>query len=109
VGTTGDPDTPYPDAVALAGTLSAAKLVTFRGEGHTAFLRSACVTAQVVNYLVDLVLPGKELCADERPAAPARGTRAAATTVTPAAPPPARGGSAWRRPACACPAPARTG
>ena len=69
VGTTGDPDTPYPDAVALARTLPSAKLVTFRGEGHTAFLRSACVTAQVTNYLVDLALPGKEVCADEPPLA----------------------------------------
>jgi pimeloyl-ACP methyl ester carboxylesterase len=68
VGTTGDPDTPYPDAVALAGTLQGAKLLTFRGEGHTAFLRSPCVTEQVVNYLVDLVLPGKEVCSDEPPA-----------------------------------------
>ena len=67
VGTTGDPDTPYPDAVALAQTLASAKLITFRGEGHTAFLRSACVTAQVTNYLVDLALPGKEVCDDEAP------------------------------------------
>ena len=67
VGTTGDPDTPYPDAVALARTLASAKLVTFRGEGHTAFLRSACVTTQVTNYLVDLALPGKEVCNDEAP------------------------------------------
>jgi hypothetical protein len=68
VGTTGDPDTPYPDAVALARTLASAKLVTFRAEGHTAFLRSACVTAQATDYLVDLALPGKEVCDDEPPA-----------------------------------------
>ena len=67
VGTTGDPDTPYPDAVALAQTLASAKLVTFRGEGHTAFLRSACVTVQVTDYLVDLAVPGKEVCDDEAP------------------------------------------
>ena len=57
VGTTGDPDTPYRDAVTLSRTLAGASLLTFRGEGHTAFLRSACINAQVVAYLVNLAAP----------------------------------------------------
>jgi pimeloyl-ACP methyl ester carboxylesterase len=65
VGTTGDPDTPYRDAVTLSRTLTGASLLTLRGEGHTAFLRSACINAQVVGYLVDLTAPRVTTCADE--------------------------------------------
>ena len=43
IGTTGDPDTPYRDAVALSRILENARLLTFRAEGHAAFDRSQCV------------------------------------------------------------------
>ena len=43
IGTTGDPDTPYRDAVALTRYLENARLLTFRAEGHAAFDRSQCV------------------------------------------------------------------
>jgi pimeloyl-ACP methyl ester carboxylesterase len=60
VGTTGDPATPYPWAQALADELDAGRLLTWEGEGHTAYLRgSACVDAAVDAYLVDGVLPGE--------------------------------------------------
>ncbi|MFJ5549116.1 alpha/beta hydrolase [Streptomyces sp. NPDC093225] len=74
LGTTGDPDTPYQDAVALARTLDNGHLVTFAGEGHTAYHRSACVSALVDDYLATLALPGRgTVCADEEPpAAPDR-------------------------------------
>ncbi|MDI2125986.1 alpha/beta fold hydrolase [Yinghuangia seranimata] len=66
LGTTGDPDTPYQDAVALSRTLDNARLVTFDAEGHTAFGRSHCAQAAVVRYLVDLIPPDDGLvCADE--------------------------------------------
>jgi pimeloyl-ACP methyl ester carboxylesterase len=60
VGTTGDPATPYPWAQALARELAAGRLLTWEGEGHTAYLRgSGCVDAAVDGYLVDGVLPGE--------------------------------------------------
>ncbi|MFG2994728.1 alpha/beta hydrolase [Streptomyces sp. NPDC048257] len=69
LGTTGDPDTPYQDAVALAGTLEGGRLLTFAGEGHTAYNRSACVSALVNDYLATLALPARgTVCADETPA-----------------------------------------
>lgn len=68
LGTTGDPDTPYRDAVALAGTLEAGRLLTFDAEGHTAYNRSACVSALVNDYLATLALPARgTVCADETP------------------------------------------
>ena len=59
LGTTGDPDTPYRDAVALSRQLDNAALLTFKAEGHTAFGRSACATDAVIGYLVDLTGPGR--------------------------------------------------
>ncbi|MBT2449789.1 alpha/beta fold hydrolase [Streptomyces sp. ISL-43] len=71
LGTTGDPDTPYQDAVALAGTLDNGRLLTFAGEGHTAYNRSACVSALVTEYLATLALPARgTVCADETPPGP---------------------------------------
>lgn len=71
LGTTGDPDTPYQDAVALAGTLDGGRLLTFAGEGHTGYNRSACVSALVNDYLATLALPARgTVCADETPPEP---------------------------------------
>ncbi|MFG2975438.1 alpha/beta hydrolase [Streptomyces sp. NPDC048331] len=71
LGTTGDPDTPYQDAVALAGTLDSGRLLTFAAEGHTAYHRSACVSALVDDYLATLALPARgTVCADEAPPEP---------------------------------------
>ena len=50
VGTTGDPATPYEQAVSLAELLGG-KLVTLRGEGHTAYGSNTCVTSIVDAYL----------------------------------------------------------
>ncbi|UNZ18027.1 alpha/beta hydrolase [Streptomyces sp. 891-h] len=53
VGTTRDPATPYRWAQGLAGQLSPARLVTYKGDGHTAYLRgSDCVDSAVNAYLV---------------------------------------------------------
>ncbi|GGS29941.1 peptidase [Streptomyces nojiriensis] len=71
LGTTGDPDTPYNDAVTLARTLDGGRLLTFDAEGHTAYHRSACVSALVDDYLTTLSLPaGGTVCADEAPPEP---------------------------------------
>lgn len=82
LGTTGDPDTPYQDAVALAGTLDNGRLLTFAGEGHTAYNRSACVSVLATDYLATLALPARgTVCADEAPpGALGRSTAAGAVT-----------------------------
>ncbi|MFE3766190.1 alpha/beta hydrolase [Streptomyces sp. NPDC059104] len=68
LGTTGDPDTPYRDAVALAATLDNGRLLTFAAEGHTAYNRSECVSTLVTAYLATLALPARgTVCADETP------------------------------------------
>ncbi|MET9767222.1 alpha/beta hydrolase [Streptomyces sp. NPDC006415] len=55
VGTTGDPSTPYEEAVSLAEQFPGGMLLTYEGMGHTAYGRGdACVTEQVDAYLVDL-------------------------------------------------------
>ncbi len=57
VGTTNDPSTPYEGAVTLSQTLDRAQLLTFVGEGHTAYAKSACIQAKVNAYLTGRVLP----------------------------------------------------
>jgi len=61
VGTTGDPATPYQQAVSLAKILSGATLLTFEGEGHTAYGSSDCVNKYVEDYLLGEKLPATEL------------------------------------------------
>ena len=50
IGTTGDPATPYEQAVALSELLDGAVLLTFEGEGHTAYGSNICVDAIVEAY-----------------------------------------------------------
>jgi pimeloyl-ACP methyl ester carboxylesterase len=57
VGSTGDPATPYAWAKSLAKQLESAVLVTRKGEGHTAYLVSACVQEAVDGYLLELDVP----------------------------------------------------
>ncbi len=56
IGTTGDPATPYHQAVSLADILDGAKLLTLEGEGHTAYGDNTCI-----NSLVDAYLEGQDL------------------------------------------------
>lgn len=61
VGTTNDPATPYKWAVALAGELENGHLVTYKGEGHTAYNRSnSCVNNAVDNYFIDGTVPASD-------------------------------------------------
>lgn len=54
IGTTGDPATPVEWASALRKQLGNASLLTWKGEGHTAYGRSNdCIGNAVDNYLVD--------------------------------------------------------
>ena len=65
VGTTGDPATPYRWAVSLAEQLESGALLTFEGEGHTAYGESACVNAAVDAYLLTGAVPASGArCAD---------------------------------------------
>jgi pimeloyl-ACP methyl ester carboxylesterase len=58
VGTVRDPATPYGWAEALAGQMETAELLTYDGDGHTAFLQgSDCVDTTISDYLVDGDLP----------------------------------------------------
>ncbi|MEU3734479.1 alpha/beta hydrolase [Streptomyces sp. NPDC033538] len=53
VGTTRDPATPYRWSEALAGQLSSGRLLTYEGDGHTAYGRgSACVDSAINAYLL---------------------------------------------------------
>jgi pimeloyl-ACP methyl ester carboxylesterase len=61
VGTTGDPATPYEWAVNLADQLESATLLTWEGEGHTAYGRGgACVSDVVETYLLSGELPAED-------------------------------------------------
>ncbi|PPG67891.1 alpha/beta hydrolase [Rathayibacter rathayi] len=61
VGTTNDPATPYVWAQALSGELSAGHLVTYHGEGHTAYNKSnSCVNDAVDAYLLEGTVPKED-------------------------------------------------
>ncbi|MGY2130104.1 alpha/beta hydrolase [Blastococcus sp. SYSU DS0617] len=57
VGTLGDPVTPLAGAVDLAEDLTAGVLLTWQGQGHTAYPKNQCVNDAVNAYLIDLVVP----------------------------------------------------
>ncbi|WP_423791082.1 alpha/beta hydrolase [Micromonospora cathayae] len=61
VGTTGDPATPYEQTPALAEMLGVGRVLTWDGEGHTAYPQTACVTNAVDAYLLDLTVPREGL------------------------------------------------
>lgn len=56
IGTTGDPATPYEQAVKVASELERAVLLTVDSNGHTSF-SNTCAQAATGRYLVDLTLP----------------------------------------------------
>ena len=62
VGTTGDPATPYAWSQALADQLESGRLLTWEGNGHTAYGRSNdCVKKAVDTYLLNGTMPAKGL------------------------------------------------
>jgi pimeloyl-ACP methyl ester carboxylesterase len=61
VGTTNDPATPYASAQALAGQLENGHLLTYTGEGHTAYNgSSSCVNGTVDDYFIDGTVPATD-------------------------------------------------
>ncbi|MEO7015940.1 MAG: alpha/beta hydrolase [Leifsonia sp.] len=58
VGTTNDPATPYVWAKNLAGELQNGHLLTYKGQGHTAYNKSnSCVNDSVDDFLLNGTLP----------------------------------------------------
>jgi pimeloyl-ACP methyl ester carboxylesterase len=57
VGTTGDPATPYENTAQLASMLGTGQVLTWEGEGHTAYPNTPCITKAVNAYLIDLTVP----------------------------------------------------
>lgn len=61
LGTTNDPATPYVWAEAMAAQLANGHLVTYHGEGHTAYNKgSACVNDVVDAYFIDGTVPASD-------------------------------------------------
>ncbi|NNM47068.1 alpha/beta hydrolase [Knoellia koreensis] len=62
IGTTRDPATPYENSVRLADQLSNGRLISFDGDGHTAYGRSnSCVDNAVNDYYTEGKAPPKKL------------------------------------------------
>ncbi|TWG25189.1 alpha/beta hydrolase [Actinoplanes teichomyceticus] len=61
VGTTGDPATPYENTADLANMLGTGRVLTWEGEGHTAYPSTSCVVRAVDGYLIDLKVPREGL------------------------------------------------
>lgn len=62
VGTVNDPATPYRSAQALSRELSSGTLLTWDGQGHTAYPKTSCVASSVDSYLIDLTVPKDRTC-----------------------------------------------
>ena len=60
IGTTGDPATPYRWAESLANQLDSGVLVTYVGEGHTAYGADNCINDVVDRYFVDGDVPASD-------------------------------------------------
>jgi len=57
VGTKGDPATPYEQTPKLAAMLGVGVVLTWEGEGHTAYPETRCITAAVNKYLLTVQPP----------------------------------------------------
>ncbi len=57
VGTVNDPATPYEQTAKLATMLGVGHVVTWEGEGHTAYPQTTCIRAAVDAYLINLTVP----------------------------------------------------
>jgi pimeloyl-ACP methyl ester carboxylesterase len=57
VGTTGDPATPYENTADLASMLGVGHVLTWEGEGHTAYPSTPCIVQAVDQYLIALQVP----------------------------------------------------
>ncbi len=71
VGTIHDPATPYPSAQDMAQQLGSAVLLTYNGDGHTAYGRgSKCIDSAVDTYLTQGAVPSAGTVCQPDPAPP---------------------------------------
>jgi TAP-like protein len=61
VGTKGDPATPYESTAKLADMLGTGTVLTWDGEGHTAYPETSCIRNAVDGYFINLNVPAKGL------------------------------------------------
>ena len=57
VGTKNDPATPYEQTAKLANMLGTGVVLTWEGEGHTAYPETRCINSAVNAYLISLTVP----------------------------------------------------
>jgi pimeloyl-ACP methyl ester carboxylesterase len=57
VGTINDPATPYANTAKLANMLGNSTVVTWQGQGHTAYPQTSCIRATIDAYLIRLTVP----------------------------------------------------
>lgn len=62
VGTVHDPATPYKAASVLAKTLGSGTVLSWDGEGHTAYPKTPCITTKVNSYLFTGAVPTTDSC-----------------------------------------------
>jgi hypothetical protein len=80
VGSDQDTNTPYLGQLAMHRALTGSRMVTLKGSGghalYLAYHSAPCVDSTVDRYLLDGVLPTKDLtCAKGKPAAPGKTTK----------------------------------
>jgi pimeloyl-ACP methyl ester carboxylesterase len=61
VGTTGDPATPYESTPKLAALLGTGRVLTWEGEGHTAYPETRCLRDAVEAYFINETAPAEGL------------------------------------------------
>ena len=62
IGTVHDPATPYAAAGVLAKALGSGVLLSWNGEGHTAYPKTSCIRTKVDSYLITDKLPAGNSC-----------------------------------------------
>jgi pimeloyl-ACP methyl ester carboxylesterase len=62
IGTVHDPATPFAATAVLAKALGSGVVLTWNGEGHTAYPKTACITGKVDSYLVTAKPPAGDSC-----------------------------------------------
>ena len=62
IGTVHDPATPYRQAAVLAKALGSGVVLTWDGEGHTAYPKTNCIRTKVDSYLVTATPPAGDSC-----------------------------------------------
>ncbi|MGP3935180.1 alpha/beta hydrolase [Nonomuraea sp. KM88] len=80
VGNTHDPATPLRWARSLSARIQGSGLLTYDGDGHTAYRRSACATRHVDAYLMTGRLPAAGTVCRARPGTHKNGTSGRSTT-----------------------------